>query len=101
MPEVVANPTGITYDEKTLATMNGPYSKLKPIEPGDTCCNCGDDCDGEGFVVGKFRAMRVNGHPFCSRGGCYPAQIEEFVGRRSGCRCGLKADERTAKTTKL
>lgn len=79
------------YTEKSLADMSSRYSRLKPIEAGDTCCNCGGDCDGEGFAIGTFHAVRVNGHPFCARGGCYAAQISEFVGRRDGCRCGLKS----------
>jgi len=92
----VQDVTGIVYEEKTLANMTGPYSRLKPVEPGDTCCNCGGDCDGDGFVVGKFRAVRVNGHPLCARGRCYAAQINEFIGRRAGCRCGLKDRRRNS-----
>ena len=82
--------TGIMYSEKSLADMASHYSKLKPVEPGDTCCNCGGDCDGEGFAIGEFHAARINGHPFCARGACYASRIQEFTGRRDGCRCGLK-----------
>lgn len=75
----------IVYSEKALESMAHRFSRLKPIELGDACCNCGQDCDGDGFVVGPFHARRVNGHPLCAR--CYSAQIEEYIGRRSGCRC--------------
>jgi len=94
----MADVQGITYSEKRLDSMSGPYSRLKPIEPGDTCCNCGRDCDGEGFVMGNFHAVRVNGHPFCARGRCYAAQIDEFIGRRDGCHCGLKDRRRNSET---
>lgn len=88
----------ILYTEKSLADMSRRYSRLKPIEPEDTCCNCGGNCDGEGFAIGNFHAVRVNGHPFCARGRCYAAQISEFVGRRDGCRCGLKERRKKGET---
>lgn len=94
----MADVQGITYSEKKLDSMSSPYSRLKPIEPGDICCNCGRDCDGEGFVMGHFHAVRVNGHPFCARGRCYAAQIDEFIGRRDGCHCGLKGRRRNGET---
>jgi len=80
---------GILYSEKQLANYSHRLSRLKPVEPGDMCCSCGDDCDGPGFAVGEFHALRINGHPICARGSCYGAQIAEFSGRRDGCRCGL------------
>jgi hypothetical protein len=81
-------PQGIMYAEKHLASMSHKLSKLKPVEPGDTCCNCGGDCDGEGFAIGDFHALRINGHPICARASCYGAHLSEFAGRRDGCRCG-------------
>lgn len=92
MAEIVTNPLpsrGILYSEKALANMSHPLSRLKPVEPGDRCCNCGEDCDMEGFAQGYFHAVRVNGHPFCARGRCYGAHLAEFTGQRSGCRCGV------------
>lgn len=93
------NEIGITYSEKSLASMSSRYSRLKPIEPGDTCCNCGADCDGDGFAIGNFHAVRVNGHPFCARAQCYAAQINEFTGRRDGCRCGVHGRRMNGETT--
>ena len=93
MAEVVTNPLparGVLYSDKQLAQMNHPLSRLKPIEEGDRCCNCGGDCDGDGFANGTFQAARVNGHPICARGNCYAAKLAEFAGHRDGCRCGAK-----------
>jgi hypothetical protein len=83
--------TGIVYSEKSLAAMSHRLSRLKPVEPGDVCCNCGGDCDDHGFAVGNFHAVRVNGHPICARGKCYDAQMKEYTGGRDGCRCGATA----------
>lgn len=83
--------SGIDYTQKQLEIMSLQYSRLKPVEPGDTCCNCGRDCDQEGFAVAGFHAYRINGHPICGRGGtCYSAAWAEYNGRRSGCRCPRK-----------
>jgi len=93
MAEVVTGPlphSGILYSEKSLESMSSRFSKLKPVEPGDTCCHCGGDCDGEGFAIAEYRANRINGHPFCARGACYAARISEFCGLRNGCNCGMK-----------
>ena len=80
--------SAILYDDKRMEAMSHPYSRLKPIEPGDTCCNCGQDCDGEGFSgSGGFIARRVNGHPLCARSRCYSAQLTEYASQRNGCRC--------------
>ena len=101
MAEVVSNPlpySGIMYSEKSLESMTSPYSKLKHVEPGDTCCNCGGDCDGDGFAIAEFRANRINGHPFCARGACYSARISEFIGGRDGCRCGLNRRRKNGET---
>jgi hypothetical protein len=77
----------IAYTEKQMVAMQHPYSRLRPIEEGDSCCNCGLDCDDAGFVIGNVTAHRVNGHPLCARLKCQDAQLDEFAGRRSGCRC--------------
>lgn len=81
---------GILYSDKQLRSFAHHYSRLKPVEPGDRCCHCGQDCDGEGFANAHFTAHRVQGHPFCSRFSCYGAKWDEFNGRRSGCNCGLR-----------
>jgi hypothetical protein len=93
MAEIITDPLpprGILYSQKSLDDMAHPHSRLKPVEPGDRCCNCGGDCDGEGFAWINFVAKRVNGHPICTRPKCLDAQMQEFLGRRSGCRCGQK-----------
>lgn len=84
------NPPGISYTDDQLRVMQLHHSRLKPIEPGDLCCHCGKDCDGEGFSIGTFRAYRINGHPLCGRTSCYDAHREEFVYRRQECRCGRR-----------
>jgi hypothetical protein len=88
----------IAYSAEKLASYAHPYSQLQAVEPGDVCCNCGRDCDGEGFAQGHYHAVRVHGHPFCARGGCYYAKITEYAGSRSGCRCGLKNTRRNGET---
>jgi hypothetical protein len=98
MSEDQPPPQGILYSEKALVSMTHRLSKLKPIEPGDRCCNCGEDCDGEGFAIGKFNAVRINGHPLCARGRCYGAQLSEFAGRRDGCRCGVAQRRKNSET---
>jgi hypothetical protein len=80
----------ILYSEKQLKNFEGRYSLLKPIQPGDLCCNCGRDCDGEGFALMNWRAYRVRSHPICARGSCTGARWDEFNGRRSACRCGVR-----------
>lgn len=93
MAEVVTNPLpirGILYTERTMENMRHPHSRLKPVEAGDICCNCGGDCDGDGFAWHNFTARRVDGHAICSRPKCLDAQMQEFLGRRSGCRCGAR-----------
>lgn len=91
MAEIVTNPPtirGIAYSARQLESYAHPGSQLKPVEPGDTCCSCGQDCDGAGFAWEHFTAVRVHGHPFCARANCYYAKMTEFAGTRSGCRCG-------------
>lgn len=99
MAEVVTGPLprppGIYYTDKQLGDMSQRYSRLKPVEPGDVCCNCGGDCDGDGFAWQNFTARRVNGHPLCARVKCLAAQMNEFSGQRSGCGCGLRREKRT------
>jgi len=94
MAEVVTSPLRprtISYTEKQLASFAHKFSRLKPIEAGDLCCNCGLDCDGEGFAnFATFMAYRINGHPICSRPKCTDAAWDEYHGRRSGCGCGLR-----------
>ena len=87
---VTAPPRKTGYSEGQLANMAQKWSRLKPIEPGDLCCHCRQDCDGEGFSVAQFTAARVRGHPMCARPACYDARMDEFVGRRSGCGCGTR-----------
>lgn len=84
----------IAYSEGTIQRWSHRLSRLKPVEPGDVCCNCGGDCDGVGFAWENFTAKRVNGHPLCSRPKCLDAQMDEFWGKRSGCSCGKKNSER-------
>ena len=86
----MADLTKIAYSEKQIVNLARKYSRLTPIEPGDVCCNCGEDCDGDGFAWGSFTAYRVNGHPLCSRPKCKQAQWDEYLGRRNGCRCGRR-----------
>lgn len=96
--EIVTGPltatgAGICYSEAQLASWASRYSRMKPIEPGDTCCNCGLPCDDvAGFSDGISRAyaVRINGHPICARGKCYWAHLDEFSGKRHGCRCGRR-----------
>jgi hypothetical protein len=88
--EPLANPPGIWYSNFEIASMMHRYSRLKPIEPGDLCCNCRKDCDREGFSVAEFKAYRINGHPLCARGTCYDTHIAEFCGRRQDCGCGRR-----------
>ena len=99
MAEIVTNPlpppNGITYSEKQLATFARKFSKLKAIQPGDVCCSCGLDCDGEGFHPDRWIALRVNGHPLCGRPKCYDAAWDEFMGKRTSCSCGRRATGRT------
>lgn len=83
-------PAGIFYTEFELGAMVHKYSRLKPIEPGDLCCNCRLDCDGEGFSQANFKAYRIQGHPLCARGKCYDHHIAEFCGRRQDCGCGRR-----------
>jgi hypothetical protein len=91
MANALPAPSGICYTARQLETMKLQYSRFKPIEPGDLCCNCRQDCDGEGFSSSpNFTAYRVNGHPICARGKCYDARIDEFSGRRVGCGCGRR-----------
>jgi len=80
----------LAYTEKQLASMANRFSRLKPVEPGDLCCNCGESCEGEGFAQVNANAYRINGHPLCARAGCYYARFQEFGGGRNGCRCGPK-----------
>ena len=54
------NPQGIFYTDKQLASMGHRLSRLKPVELGDRCCNCGGDCDADGFAHGNFHAVRIN-----------------------------------------
>jgi hypothetical protein len=82
----------ILYTEKQLANFEGRFSRLKPIEPGDRCCNCGLDCDGEGFSISGFTAVRVYGHPLCARTACYWVVWDEFNGKRAGCSCGKRSN---------
>ena len=89
----------VSYGAAQLEHMEHPLSRLKPIEPGDTCCNCGQDCDGEGFASGHFLAHRVNGHPFCARPGCYGPKLNEWEGMREGCRCGLRERRKNSEST--
>jgi hypothetical protein len=77
------------YTPQQLEGMSHPHSRLAPIQPGDVCCACGGDCDGEGFAWANFTAHRVNRHPICARPKCIDAQHQEFAGFRSGCRCGV------------
>lgn len=97
MAEVVTSPLrvkGIFYPEATLNNYAHRLSRLKPVEAGDRCCNCGGDCDEEGFAWESFTAKRINGHPLCSRPKCLDAQLDEFAGKRSGCRCGRAISEK-------
>jgi hypothetical protein len=80
----------ILYSEKQLQSYAGRYSRLKPIQPGDLCCHCGLDCDGDGFARYTWTAARVYGHPICARGSCYGAKWDEFNGQRSECNCGIR-----------
>jgi hypothetical protein len=91
--------TGILYSEKNLDNMSHRLSRLKPVEPGDVCCNCGGDCDGPGFSIQGFHAFRINGHPLCARNCCYGAHLAEFTGRRDGCRCGVKDGRKSGRQT--
>lgn len=93
MAEVRTDPLparGILYSDRQLRSFANRYSRLQPIEPGDLCCHCGKDCDGEGFATGHSTAFRIFGHPFCARFSCYGPRWDEFNGRRSGCNCGLR-----------
>ena len=94
MAEIVTDPLphprGIAYSDRQLRSMEPRYSMLKPIEPGDTCCHCRQDCDGDGFSAGSFTAYRVRGHPICARSKCHDAKMDEFVGKRLACGCGLR-----------
>lgn len=95
MAEIILNPlprpAGISYSERQLASFAHPHSRLKAVEPGDTCCNCGHDCDGDGFAWNTFTAKRINGHPICSRPKCIDAQMDEYQGRRDACLCGRRS----------
>lgn len=86
----LAPPSGITYSDRQLETMQLRYSRFKPIEPGDVCCNCGLDCDGPGFSSPPFTAFRVRAHPLCARGTCYEARRAEFAGLRNSCKCAAR-----------
>lgn len=93
MAEVATNPLplrGILYSEAALRSFDSPHTRLRAVEPGDRCCHCGQDCDGEGFACGNWTAYRVNGHPICARSTCYTAKWDEFAGRREGCHCGRR-----------
>jgi hypothetical protein len=83
-----------TYPDRVLDSMESRYSVLQPIQPGDVCCSCGRDCDGEGFAhtlgTALSYAYRVFGHPICGRLSCYQARWDEFKNQRSGCGCGLR-----------
>jgi hypothetical protein len=81
---------GICYTGKQLTTMGSKFSRLKPVEPGDLCCHCGADCDGEGFASGLQTAARINGHPICARPSCYIARLSEYGGHRHACKCRLQ-----------
>lgn len=85
-------PQGILYSDRQLQNFSHHLSRLKPVEAGDRCCHCGQDCDGEGFAAAGTNAVavRVNGHPICARFSCYGAKWDEFNGKRSGCNCGLR-----------
>jgi hypothetical protein len=83
-------PSGIVYSEKQTASMAQRFSRLKPVEPGDVCCHCRQDCDGEGFSIANATAYRINGHPLCARPKCYDARMSEFSGQRGSCSCGGK-----------
>lgn len=96
--ETLTNPPGIAYSEFELLTMEHRNSRLKPIEPGDLCCNCLLDCDSEGFSVAQFKAYRINGHPLCARGKCYDQHMHEFCGRRQDCKCGRRKQNERLKT---
>lgn len=97
MAEVVSNPlpppSGIFYNDVELRAMQNELSRLKPIEPGDRCCHCTLDCDGEGFSRMNWKAFRVRGHPICARSTCYSVKWDEFNGRRDACRCGRRKKE--------
>ena len=88
--EVVTELRPMGYSERQIQGMTLKYSYLKPIEPGDLCCHCQQDCDGPGFSVAGFTAYRVRGHPFCARPLCYEAHLDEFTGKRRDCRCGQR-----------
>lgn len=92
MAEIVTEPRPVTgYSESQLEGMNLKYSRLKPIQPGDVCCNCGLDCDGPGFSSPPTStASRVRGHPLCARPTCYYAKRAEFAGQRNDCKCGAR-----------
>jgi hypothetical protein len=93
MAEVVTNPPairGIVYSDRALRSFTHPNTRLKAIEPGDRCCHCGGDCDGEGFAFMNWIAYRINGHPLCARSSCYGARWDEFNGKREGCGCGRR-----------
>jgi hypothetical protein len=81
---------GILYSELALKSFASPHTRLRAIEPGDRCCHCRRDCDGEGFANGNWTAYRVNGHPICARSQCYGAKWDEFKGIRSACHCGRR-----------
>lgn len=74
----------IEYPEKRLAGMQHRFSRLRPVEVGDVCSSCGQDCDGEGFVSthegSRHYAVRVWDKPFCARGKCYYALWKAFSG---------------------
>jgi hypothetical protein len=84
----------LAYPERHLESMASQYSALQPIEPGDVCCSCQNDCDGEGFSqsLGSATAYahRIFGHPICARLGCYQAKWDEYKNQRSGCHCGRR-----------
>lgn len=93
MAEVVTSlprAQGIYYPDTILKAYSHPLSRLKAVEVGDVCCNCGGDCDQEGFAWKNFTAKRINGHPLCSRPKCLDAQLDEFWNKRNGCGCGRR-----------
>jgi hypothetical protein len=96
MAEIVTdplpNPPGIFYSDRQLTDMSRAATRLKPIEPGDLCCNCGQNCDdGEGFCSNvNFIAYRINGHPICAREKCWDARMAEFTRNRRACGCGRR-----------
>ena len=91
MAEIVNDPPRASgYSASQIAGMALRYSRLQPIQPGDLCCHCRQDCDGEGFSYAQFTAARVRGHPICARATCYDARMDEFTGRRRSCQCGAR-----------